>query len=284
MSIATTNSDCSVEFRGLGGLRLAGDSWGRDGDPVVLLLHGTGQTRHSWKQTGIRLADRGFRVVAVDTRGHGDSAWAHSAAEYALDTLARDVCAVVDAIGDPVTIVGASLGGLTGLQAASELGAERVRKLVLVDVVPRFEKGSGSRRIRTFMEGNPDGFADLAEAADAIATYLPHRTRPHSQEGLRRNLRQRPDGRWRWHWDPQFLRKPERDLEAWVRGLEAVAADLGVPMLVVRGAMSDVVSRDAVEKFLEVVPTAQFVELSGAGHTAAGDDNDAFTRAVVEFV
>lgn len=283
MSIATTGSARPVEFRGAGGLRLAGDCWGDDGDPVVLLLHGTGQTRHSWKRTGVHLAAKGFRVIAIDTRGHGDSDWAASADGYALDVLTRDVCAVLDQIGEPVTLVGASLGGLTGLQVASDLGADRVRKLVLVDVVPRIEKGGGTR-IRAFMQGNPDGFASLEEAADAIAAYLPHRQRPRSPEGLRRNLRQRPDGRWRWHWDPQFLHKPDRRLHSWVGELESAAARLGVPILVVRGALSDVVSREAVEKFVAVVPTARFVELSGAGHTAAGDDNDAFTDAVVEFV
>ncbi|MET7770854.1 alpha/beta hydrolase [Nocardia sp. NPDC005366] len=284
MNVAIAGPAQRTEFRGSGGLRLAADCWGNDDNPVVLLLHGTGQTRHSWKSAGIRLAANGFRVVALDTRGHGDSAWAPSPTEYALDTLADDVCSVIDEIGGTVTIVGASLGGLTGLQVAGELGAARVRKLVLVDVVPRIEKGRGARRIRSFMEGNPDGFASLEEAADAIAAYLPHRTRPHSPEGLRRNLRQRPDGRWRWHWDPQFLRRPEQDLQVWVRELETAAGELGVPILVVRGALSDVVSREAVEQFLAVVPNAQFVELNGAGHTAAGDDNDAFTKAVVEFV
>ncbi|MFF3573260.1 alpha/beta fold hydrolase [Nocardia jiangxiensis] len=283
MSIATAERGRPVEFRGAGDLRLAGDCWGKDGDPVVLLLHGTGQTRHSWKRTGIHLAAKGFRVIAIDTRGHGDSAWAQSAAEYGWDILAQDVRAVIDEIGEPVTLVGASLGGLTGLQVAGDLGADRVRKLVLVDVVPRIERRGGSR-IRTFMEGNPDGFASLEEAADAVAAYLPHRTRPRSPEGLRRNLRQRPDGRWRWHWDPQFLRKPDQDVQARVRELESAAAGLGVPILVIRGAMSDVVSAAAVEEFLAVVPSARFVELSGAGHTAAGDDNDAFTEAVVEFV
>ncbi|WP_067662754.1 alpha/beta fold hydrolase [Nocardia miyunensis] len=283
MSIATAEQGRPVEFRGAGDLRLAGDCWGKDGDPVALLLHGTGQTRHSWKRTGIHLAAKGFRVIAIDTRGHGDSAWAQSAAEYGWDILAQDVRAVIDEIGEPVTLVGASLGGLTGLQVAGDLGADRVRKLVLVDVVPRIERRGGSR-IRTFMEGNPDGFASLEEAADAVAAYLPHRTRPRSPEGLRRNLRQRPDGRWRWHWDPQFLRKPDQDVQARVRELESAAAGLGVPILVIRGAMSDVVSAEAVEEFLAVVPSARFVELSGAGHTAAGDDNDAFTEAVVEFV
>ncbi|WP_063041652.1 alpha/beta fold hydrolase [Nocardia pseudovaccinii] len=283
--MATTISTAqAVAFRGYRGLRLAGDSWGKAGDPAVLLLHGTGQTRHSWKQTGIRLAANGFRVVALDTRGHGDSGWARTAAEYTMDTLAADVCSVIDEMGEPVTIVGASLGGLTGLQVAGELGATRVRKLVLVDVVPRIERGQGSRRIRSFMEGNPGGFVSLEEAADAIAAYLPHRTRPRSPEGLRRNLKLRSDGRWHWHWDPQFLRKPEQDLHAWVPKLEAAARELGIPILVVRGAVSDVVSREAVEQFLAVVPTAQLVELGGAGHTAAGDDNDAFTNAVVEFV
>ncbi|WP_330254156.1 alpha/beta hydrolase [Nocardia sp. NBC_00565] len=110
MSIATAEQGRPVEFRRAGGLRLAGDYWGHDGDPVVL-LHGTGQTRHLWKRTGIHLAAKRFRVIAIDTRGHGDSAWARSAAEYGWDTLTQDVRAVIDEIGEPVTIIGASLGG-----------------------------------------------------------------------------------------------------------------------------------------------------------------------------
>jgi pimeloyl-ACP methyl ester carboxylesterase len=148
--------------------------------------------------------------------------------------------------------------------------------------VPRYEK-SGSARIRDFMFSNVDGFASLDEAADAVADYLPHRRRPRSPEGLKKNLRRR-DGRWYWHWDPKFLTAPADDAFVRQENLEQAAIDLTIPILLIRGKLSDVVSPEGVKDFLAKVPSAEFVELSDAGHTAAGDDNDAFSDVVVQFV
>jgi pimeloyl-ACP methyl ester carboxylesterase len=181
-----------------------------------------------------------------------------------------------------VVLIGASMGGLTGLLAAHEAGPELVTKLVLVDVVPRFEK-SGSARIREFMFNHVHGFDSLEEAADAVAAYLPHRTRPRTPDGLKKNLRLR-DGRWYWHWDPAFLTKPEDDPFVRADKLERAATSLTIPILLIRGKLSDVVSAEGVKDFLDKVPSAEFVELSDAGHTAAGDDNDAFSEVVVQFV
>jgi pimeloyl-ACP methyl ester carboxylesterase len=203
-------------------------------------------------------------------------------ADYALETLSSDVHALIEKIGPPVVIIGASMGGLTGILAASEAGPEQVCKLVLVDVVPRFEK-SGSARIRDFMFSHVHGFDSLEEAAAAVAEYLPHRTKPRNPEGLKKNLRLR-DGRWHWHWDPAFLNKPDDDPFERTDKLEAAATGLQIPILLIRGKLSDVVSTEGVNDFLKKVPRAEFVELSNAGHTAAGDDNDAFTETVVQFV
>lgn len=276
----------TVEFRGANDLALVADEWNRDvasgsERPTILMLHGGGQNRHSWKNTGQVLADDGFHVVVLDSRGHGDSERAPNA-EYSLEILCADVLKVLDSIGRPVVLIGASMGGLTGILAADEAGPENVTKLVLVDVVPRFEKG-GSARIRDFMFNHVHGFESLEEAADAVAAYLPHRTRPRSPEGLKKNLRHR-DGRWYWHWDPAFLTKPQDDPFMRIDRLEQAAIDLTIPILLIRGKLSDVVSVEAVDGFLQKVPNAEFVELAGAGHTAAGDDNDAFTEAVVQFV
>jgi pimeloyl-ACP methyl ester carboxylesterase len=149
-------------------------------------------------------------------------------------------------------------------------------------VVPRYEK-SGSARIRDFMFSHVHGFDSLEEAADAVAEYLPHRTRPRSPEGLKKNLRRR-DGRWYWHWDPKFLTAPADDPFVRVEKLEQAAINLTIPILLIRGKLSDVVSIEGVQEFLAKAPHAEFVELSEAGHTAAGDDNDAFSDAVVQFV
>jgi pimeloyl-ACP methyl ester carboxylesterase len=282
----STSAPETVEFRGAKNLVLIADEWNRDAPaasdkPTIMMLHGGGQNRHSWKNTGQLLADDGFHVVALDSRGHGDSQRAPGA-EYSLEVLCDDVLQVLDAIGRPVVLIGASMGGLTGILVADRAGPQRVTKLVLVDVVPRYEK-NGSARIRDFMFNHVHGFDSLEQAADAIAAYLPHRKRSRSPEGLKKNLRHR-DGRWYWHWDPAFLTKPADDPFLRIERLEQAAIDLTVPILLIRGKLSDVVSVDSVKDFLEKVPHAQFVELSDAGHTAAGDDNDAFTEVVVDFV
>ena len=279
MTSATT-----VEFRGDESLRLVADEWNRGagGDrPTILMLHGGGQNRFSWKNTGQVLADHGFHVVALDARGHGDSDRAPDG-RYTVDTLARDVAAVLTALDRPVVLIGASMGGLTGIKAAYQAGPRIVTKLVLVDVVPRFES-EGSHRIRDFMTRHVHGFETLEQAADAIADYLPYRRRPRNLEGLKKNLRQR-DGRWHWHWDPAFVLQAGDDPFVEIEKLEREAMDLTIPILLIRGKLSDVVSPEGVADFLAKVPRAEFVELSEAGHTAAGDDNDAFSDAVISFV
>ncbi len=285
MPVSSTNSGQTVQFRGLDELTLVGDEWNRGAPsaaerPTILMLHGGGQNRFSWKNTGQVLADQGFHVIALDARGHGDSDRAPDA-DYSVDALAGDVLKVLAQIGRPVVLIGASMGGLTSILVAEEAGPEVVTKLVLVDVVPRFEK-DGSARIRDFMFSNVDGFDNLEQAADAIAAYLPHRKRPKNLDGLKKNLRFR-GGRWFWHWDPAFLTAPKDDPFGRVERLEQAAIDLTIPILLIRGKLSDVVSAEGVQDFLAKVP-AEFVELSDAGHTAAGDDNDAFSEAVVSFV
>ena len=275
-----------VQFRGDGSLTLVGDEWNRaaagpEGSPTILMLHGGGQNRFSWKNTGQVLADRGLHVVALDARGHGDSERA-PAGQYTIAALARDVAAVLEQIGRPVVIIGASMGGMTGIVAAHAAGPQSVTKLVLVDVVPHYEH-EGTTRIRDFMSRHVHGFDTLEQAADAIADYLPHRRRPRNLEGLQKNLRHR-DGRWHWHWDPAFVTSVGDDPFVDSDELEDLATQLRIPILLIRGKLSDVVSPEGVERFLATVPHAQFVELTDAGHTAAGDDNDAFSDAVVAFV
>ncbi|OZG28022.1 alpha/beta hydrolase [Williamsia sp. 1138] len=296
--VATTNGlgPTPVTFTGSGGLALAADHWepasaggsANDSPTTILLLHGGGQTRHSWKKTGEVLARRGAEVFSLDSRGHGDSDWDPDA-DYSLPAMTADGLAVLEQIPaitgrtGPVSVVGASLGGMTGIGIAALAPVGTVDKLVLVDVVPRFEK-SGSKRIRDFMSGNVDGFDDLHQAAAAIADYLPHRKASGPTEGLKRNLRQREDGRWYWHWDPAFLTPPHDDPGIRTDVLEKQAMSLTIPIQLIRGQLSDVVSEESVRHFLDLVPDAEFVELTGAGHTAAGDDNDAFTTAVIDFV
>ncbi len=267
---------------GVGGVRIAVDSWGREDAPLVLFLHGGGQTRHSWKRAGSDLAQAGAHAVSADLRGHGDSAWAPDG-DYSLNSIRDDVISVLEQLGSPASLVGASMGGLTSL-LVSHQRPDLVERLVLVDVVPRVQR-SGAERITAFMRSAPHGFENLDAAAEAIAAYLPHRSRPRSTDGLRKNLRLREDGRWHWHWDPaMFSGSAHPDPSEVQAELEAAASALTIPTLLIQGALSDIVNDEGVEHFIGLVPHADVVRLRDAAHTAAADDNDAFTRAVTDFL
>jgi len=188
------------------GITLAAEYYPHDGDrPVVFLLHGGGQNRHAWTTSARRLQSRGYSVVAYDTRGHGDSDW-DPAGRYDVERLATDLLAVRDhfSANTPPAVVGASLGGMTALGAHLLASGASWAAVILVDVTPRLEF-EGARRVVTFMAAHPDGFATLGDAAEVIAAYNPHRARPENLDGLHKVLRQRPDGRWVWRWDPAFV-------------------------------------------------------------------------------
>ncbi len=264
---------------------IVADHWVGDSTPVIL-AHGGGQTRHSWGGTAATLAARGHRVLSIDLRGHGESSWARDR-DYSMNAYRDDALRALDWLGEPAAWVGASLGGMAGLYTV-DAAPERCTGLVLVDITPR-PAAAGVQRIMQFMAAKAtEGFADLEEAADAIAAYQPHRRRPKDLSGLAKNLRLGEDGRWRWHWDPAFLSDPNRTTEhARERRhdeLEAMARRLRVPTMLVRGRLSDLVTQAEVDEFLEMVPHASYVDVEDAAHMIAGDRNDVFTDAVVAFL
>ncbi|MFF1556137.1 alpha/beta fold hydrolase [Streptomyces sp. NPDC058279] len=270
-------------FAGHGGIRLAADVWGEASSPPLVLLHGGGQTRHAWDRTGPRLAALGWRVIAPDLRGHGASGWSADG-DYDLGVFAEDVRAIVAELGEHPVLVGASLGGLSSLLAAGEAPEAAVRALLLVDVAHRPDP-RGSDRIVAFMRGHPDGFADVGEAAAAVSAHLSHRPHPSGPEGMRNNLR-RHGGRWVWHWDPRLLDSFEgrMDPPGMAERLLDAARHADVPILLVRGGVSDVVSEDVAAQFCARVPRARRVDVAGAGHMVVGDRNEHFLDAIVPFL
>jgi len=271
----------TVRYAGAG-LNIAADVDGAADAPAILFMHGGGQTRHSWKRATQRAVEQGYRAISIDLRGHGDSDWARDG--YRLEDYVADARALAMEIGPPDVVVGASLGGLTGLMLAGEEGPSLIRALVLVDVAPRIEM-EGASQIQAFMSSAPDGFATVDEAADAVSTYLPHRPRPTSTEGLMKNLRLGEDGRYRWHWDPAMMNMGSGiDPDRRRAQLDAAARRLTIPTLLVRGAISKVVSQDSVNEFRALVAHAEYVNVEGADHMIAGDQNDAFNDAVFDFL
>jgi pimeloyl-ACP methyl ester carboxylesterase len=266
-----------------GGVRLVGDRWRADESRgAVVLMHGGGQTRHSWGRTAERLAAAGWDAVTYDARGHGDSEWDPSR-DYTLDAFVGDLIAIVEMVAQAPVVVGASLGGMTGLILAGE-HARLIRGLVLVDVVVELDR-AGTARIIDFLTAHRDGFESLEAVAEAVAEYNPLRRRARNLDGLRKNVRQHPDGRWYWHWDPAFVRigdEPQRQVDP--QRLRAAAARVTAPTLLVRGARSDVVTAAGLEHMRRLMPTATATVVPNTGHMVAGDDNDLFVENLEEFL
>lgn len=262
--------------------RLIGDRWSAATAPVgdVLLLHGGGQTRHAWHDTAHILAEQGWNTLAYDARGHGESGW-HPDGDYAQDAMVADLFRFAPHWSVPPVLVGASMGGMASLIAAGEHPG-RFRAILLVDVALRVDTVE-SRRIQAFMSAHPEGFSSLEAVAEAVHAYNPARKRSPSPEGLKRNVVQRADGRWYWRWDPRLLdqRATMDDLSARLR---AAARGVTIPTLLVRGQRSQMVPDDVLAEFIDLIPHAQVVDIVGASHMVAGDDNNSFTLAVTSFL
>lgn len=272
----------AVRFRVGNSMELAADIYGDwSGQPVVL-LHGGGQTRYAWGSTTETLSKAGFLVINLDLRGHGHSAWAPDG-NYSIDAYANDLRSVVNLLGRPVALVGASLGGLTSLIAVGEEPRAPCSALILVDIAPRIEL-DGRDRIIEFMCSRPDGFSSLEEAADTVTQFLPHRPRPTDISGLAKNLRLGPDGRYHWHWDPAFMEGRIGDESYNPERFEQAARAIEAPMMLVRGRMSEIVSEEGAKAFRQIVPGAEYIDVQEAAHMVAGDRNDVFTEAILSFL
>lgn len=273
----------TVNFASADGVNIVGDIGGPEGAPLVVLLHGGGQTRHSWSGAMRTLIGHGYRVINFDARGHGDSDWSPEG-DYSLDARARDLQTVLAGHTEPAALVGASMGGMTSFYAIGKNMVPQTRALVMVDIVLR-PAAAGVIKIQEFMQGHVDGFATLDEVADAVAAYNPQRPRPSDTSGLMKNVRLHEDGRLYWHWDPRMLDiDPNPDTPDWTDQLLAISANITVPTMLIRGGKSDIVDDEGVAEMCRLVPGTEVHEVAGAGHMVAGDKNDQFNSGMISFL
>ncbi len=272
-------------FKGHQDIKIAADVWGSNNQELVILLHGGGQTRHAWGDTGKKLAEAGYHSVALDLRGHGDSEW-HADGDYSIRAYKDDLVSIINEIGKPARLVGASLGGMASLLlAGDEINSDLCTALIMVDI-GIYPDPVGSDRIVSFMLSGEGGFNSLEDVAKSISDYLPHRKKPKDLEGLKKNRRLKDDGRYYWHWDPRFIRRRpgSQDREGHFDLQLKAAEKVTIPTLLIRGALSDVVTMEDVDYFLSVISHAKFVEIEKAAHMIAGDRNDIFAEEAIKFL
>lgn len=272
-----------LSFVGHDGLALkAAASGPADGAPV-LLVHGGGQTRRAWRRAAEAIAAEGYRAIALDLRGHGESTWCDSG-NYTLGHFARDIVAVTGQIKGRLHYVGASLGGLSGLLAEGDINPGGFASLTLVDITPNMSP-DGVARITGFMAQHMEaGFASPEHAADVIAAYTPNREKRGPSDSLKHYLRLGVDGRYRWHWDPAFITGMDADTTGATDQLETAARALRLPVHLVRGQSSDLVSPEAAQGFIKLVPHARYDDIAGTGHMVVGDRNDVFCDVILGFL
>ena len=264
-------------------ISLAADVIGDETAPPVLLVHGIGQTRGAWLRVAPAIARQGFRIIAIDMRGHGESDWCPQG-DYSLDAFASDVRSVITQLGSAPLIIGASLGGISTVLACGEDDSLNPRAVALIDIVPWIAAAEGNH-VRLFMQNTAHGFASVDEATDAVQRYLPHRPRPRSTAGLMKNLRPTADGRLRWHWDPRIVApRDDWDIADLNARLHKAALALSMPVMLVRGTQSEIVSAADAARFQSMLPAAEIVEIPDARHMVVGDDNGGFLAAAGDFL
>ena len=252
--------------------------WGRVDAPVVLVLHGF--TGHAWQtdHPAQVLADR-CRVLALDQRGHGDS---DRADVYGSVPMAADVIGFLDAIGvEQVALVGHSLGGIVGT-CVTALHPERVTRLVLGDIGPEFAPEGVARIQRNVAER--DVFTSVVDAVTAQAELNPTANPVALRHRVEHNLVAQSDGRLTWKYDAA-LRDGSAEYENYSTDEQwAFFTGIAVPVLVIRGERSDILSPEIAARMLAVNPNASLVTLPGAGHSIATDAPDLVAAALVEFL
>jgi pimeloyl-ACP methyl ester carboxylesterase len=256
-----------------GALRLHALDWGTAGCPPVLLLHGAAQTAHSFDEVAPALA-RDHHVVALDQRGHGDSDWA---ARYDRDAFGDDIAAVLDAHGwSEATLIAMSLGGLNAVAFAAAQ-PERVRSLVVVDVVPTVA-AAGKQAIGKQLAVH--AFDTFDGAVEHARAFNPRRTVANIRERLHHAMRKDGDGRWVYKFDPAMGGAAGRDPSAlwWAVGR------LRCPTLLVRGAESNILTAEGAERFVQMVPGSSVAVVPEAGHSVMGDNPPGFLAAVEPFL
>src|ERR1700722_2104206 len=262
----------------IGSMRFHYLDWGGSGTPI-LFLHGGGINAHTWDCVAVMLRDR-YRCIALDQRGHGDSEWS-PVVDYRIGTHVGDIAGFIEAMGlERPILVGQSMGGLNSIAYATRC-SEKMRAMVIVDVAPEVSS-SAAERIRAFTAtpelDSPQAFLELA------VKFNPIRNPEVLRRSLYYNLRETPSGKWTFKHDQR--RRSEDGMRSFTEARVRLASELSsirCPTLVVRGALSDVLTDETAEKFAHSLPDGRWVRVEKSGHNVQGDNPRALLDAMIAF-
>jgi pimeloyl-ACP methyl ester carboxylesterase len=255
--------------------------WGAPDAPPIVLLHGGHQSAHSWDLVSLYLAQR-HHVFALDQRGHGDSEWPRDA-EYTNDAMSHDAEAFITALGlERPIVVGHSMGGRNAL-LLTRRNAPLLRGLVVVDVGPELSD-RGREVIAGFVQANQE-FDGLEEFVENVRKYDPYRSREHIERTVRYNMLQRADGKYISKCDATPRRLglvrgsgPQENIT-----LED-ARRFDLPVLLVRGANSRILTPEAAERFRDALPQGALATVPDCGHNVHGQNTQGFIAAIEGFL
>lgn len=255
--------------------------WGRADAPTIVLLHGGHQSAHSWDLVSLHLAKR-YRVLALDQRGHGDSEWARDV-EYSNHIMALDAEAFIQAMGltRPI-LIGHSMGGRNSMLLTKRNPAA-LRALVLVDIGPEISE-AGRKTISAFVRAN-EVFDDLEHFVRNVRKYDPYRSQEHIERTVKYNMLKRVDGKFVSKCDSNPMRL---GLMHGSGPLDNIALDdaraFDLPVLVLRGANSNILTPDAAERFRDALPNGTLVTVPDCGHNVHSQNTKGFLDALNGFL
>jgi pimeloyl-ACP methyl ester carboxylesterase len=249
----------------IGGLQLHYLDWGNAAAPPLVCVHGYTGSADGFNGFARHFRDR-FHIVALDVRGHGESAWSPTGAYTYLDQ-AGDLAAFADQLGlGQFILLGTSMGGIIAMTYAMQHG-RRLRALVLNDIGPEVEHGS--QRITQMVGSRPDQFTTLDDAMAyrrEASPIVAGRGAADQRELALGVLRQQADGKCGWKMDPAYIRQ-RIERGAPVRpNLWPALEQLSCPTLIIWGTDSDVLSETQARRMVQTLPKGELLAIPGVGH------------------
>jgi len=247
------------------GLALHYHEWGKADSPPIVCVHGYTGSADAFNAPARHLEDR-FHILALDVRGHGESAWSPAGA-YRYQDQASDLAEFAERLGlEKFVLIGTSMGGIIAMTYAAE-HATRLAGLVINDIGPDAE--AGTQRITQMVGSRPDEFATLEEAMAyrrSASPILAARSAADQHELALGVLRQQPDGKWGWKMDPAYIRQRVERGPPMRPPLWPVLQAVACPTLLVWGDESDVLSEAQARRMVGTLPRGELVRVPGIGH------------------